>query len=34
VDQINESKYISVICDGCTDTVAIEEELDQVHTFI
>jgi hypothetical protein len=20
VDQINESKYISVICDGCTDT--------------
>ena len=24
VDQINESKYISVICDGCTDTAAIE----------
>ena len=27
VDQINESKYISVICDGCTDTAAIEEEI-------
>ena len=27
MDQINESKYISVICDGCTDTAAVEEEI-------
>jgi hypothetical protein len=32
VDQINESKYISVICDGCTDTAAIEEEIVYVRT--
>jgi hypothetical protein len=27
VDQISESKYISVICGGFTDTAAIEEEI-------
>ena len=32
VDQINESKYISVICNGCTDTAAIEEEIVYVRT--
>jgi hypothetical protein len=32
VDQINELKYISVICDGCTDTAAIEEEIVYVRT--
>jgi hypothetical protein len=32
VDQINESKYISVICDGCTDTAAIEEEIVYVRS--
>jgi hypothetical protein len=34
VDQINESKYISVICDGCTDTAAIEEEIVYVRTCL
>ena len=32
VDQINESKYISVIWDGCTDTAAIKEEIVYVRT--
>jgi hypothetical protein len=32
VDQINESKYISVICGGFTDTAAIEEEIVYVRT--
>jgi hypothetical protein len=32
VDQINESKYISVICDGCTDIAAIEEDIAYVRT--
>jgi hypothetical protein len=34
VDQINESKYISVICDGCTDTAAIEEEIVSKTAFL
>jgi hypothetical protein len=32
LDEIKESKYISVICDGCTDTAAIEEEIVYVRT--
>ena len=32
MDQINESKYISVICGGFTDTAAIEEEIVYVRT--
>jgi hypothetical protein len=32
VDQINESKYISVIYGGFTDTAAIKEEIVYVRT--
>jgi hypothetical protein len=32
VDHINESKYISVICGGFTDTAATEEEIVYART--